>query len=361
MPRTLKFLQSHKAIELLGYNKVDDNTFPNLVPVLAGLSVEELRRSCWRNDDEVFDKCPFMWKNFSDHGYQTGFGEDACWMGIFQYLKAGFFKQPVDNYLHTMMSLAEDDIGHAKDMNSKLCVGPRTAGQVLFEYAEKFATSLTASGKPFFGFFWGTSLTHDYLNVRPQTDVIYENLLQNLGSNNVLNNTVVVFLSDHGIRWGPIRETYQGRVEERLPFVFFLLPEWFEDRYPSAVMNLRRNRRMLTSPFDLHETLLDLLSLDSLTRGSLIQRSLTQTFSRGVSLFLPVPEARTCEDAGIADNWCTCHQSHNISLEDPIVQRAAFTVVSFVNEKLFPYIQCAQLALHEVRATVPVHLLGLWK
>lgn len=41
--RTLKtILEDLNGIELHGYNKVDDNTFPNLIPLLTGLSAEEL-------------------------------------------------------------------------------------------------------------------------------------------------------------------------------------------------------------------------------------------------------------------------------------------------------------------------------
>jgi len=263
-------------------------------------------------------------------------------MGIFQYLKYGFFQQPVDNYFHTIMYKAESAIGHTKKMNAKLCVGPRPAANVLFDYAEKFATTLSSAERRFFGFFWGTSLTHDYLNIQPKTDVIYLNLLENLVRNGVMNNTIVIVMSDHGIRWGSIRETYQGRIEERLPLVYFMLPPWFEELYPQAVSNLKRNRRMLSSPYDLHETLMDILNMTEVLGKTVDPKS------RGISFFSRIPEARTCDDAGIAENWCTCHESRNISIDDRLVLSAAGNIVEHLNQKLFSYIQCAQLTLKEV-------------
>lgn len=90
MPRTLGIIKELGAVELYGYNKVGDNTYPNLVPVLSGYSTQELERICRTKDDETFDNCPFIWNEFRARGYRTVFGEDACWMAIFHYLKPGF-------------------------------------------------------------------------------------------------------------------------------------------------------------------------------------------------------------------------------------------------------------------------------
>jgi 2'-5' RNA ligase len=50
-------------------------------------------------------------------------------------------------------------------------------------------------------------------------------------------------------------------MEERLPFLAVSLPQWFRDRYKLAVANLELNARSrLTTPYDLHFTLKDLLS-----------------------------------------------------------------------------------------------------
>lgn len=76
-------------------------------------------------------------------------------------------------------------------------------------------------------------------------------------------------MSDHGIRWGGIRQTYQGQMEERLPFVILALPERFRDRYAQAVANLNLNVRRLTTPFDLHETLKQLLDVSTLEKPQL--------------------------------------------------------------------------------------------
>lgn len=90
MPRTLRLLKELGALEMLGYHKVADNTYPNLVPALTGLSQDEFEKLCWKNHKKPFDRCPFLWKKFQANGYRTIFGEDACYMTTFNYLKPGF-------------------------------------------------------------------------------------------------------------------------------------------------------------------------------------------------------------------------------------------------------------------------------
>lgn len=103
-------------------------------------------------------------------------------------------------------------------------------------------------------------------------------LFSKLNEDGHLGNTVVVFMSDHGIRWGDIRGTYQGQLEERLPFVVMALPKQFRQQYPEALQNLKTNLRRLTTPFDLHETLNDFLDVNRLIQ---IKKDPDKTISRG--------------------------------------------------------------------------------
>jgi len=71
MPSSYKYLiEEMAAVEMFGYNKVGDNTFPNLVPLLTGLAVEELGKHCWNSSADTFDHCPFVWDFFQYYGYR---------------------------------------------------------------------------------------------------------------------------------------------------------------------------------------------------------------------------------------------------------------------------------------------------
>lgn len=82
-PETHRYLTKElKAFDFKGYNKVADNTFPNLMPALMGLTKKELESNpCFNNSRgsqgkaRKYDDCPIIWKDFKKHGYITTYFE----------------------------------------------------------------------------------------------------------------------------------------------------------------------------------------------------------------------------------------------------------------------------------------------
>lgn len=138
LPLTVKYLKSLNTVDLLGYNKVADNTFPNLIPVLTGMFEGELKNSCWPEQHSHFDNCSFLWKLYKQKGYVTGFGEDCSFMGIFNYQKRGFSKQPTDYGYGYFNRHVESQIGNSHNMNVKECIGSRFLYQEFLGYIKKF-------------------------------------------------------------------------------------------------------------------------------------------------------------------------------------------------------------------------------
>lgn len=229
--------------------------------------------------------------------YRTNFAEDSANIGVFNYLKRGFHDQPTDYYLRPFNIEAELRIGHTNPGNCFLCLGARLNLSVLLEYARKYARAF--SEKRYFGFFWSSSFTHDFFNLPPQGDVAVLEFLQRLRRDDrgLLNNTVLLVVSDHGLRWGSFRETFQGHLEERLPMLWFVFPSWFENAYREAMKNLRRNALTLTTPFDLYETFHDFMNLTRLKDTEIERRAARRKSKlRRTSLFCPsraVARART--------------------------------------------------------------------
>lgn len=112
------------GIEMHGFNKVGDNTYPNLIPLLTGLSANELDSACLSSNASIyFDNCHFIWDDFKHKGYGTLFAEDSAALSLFNYFKNGFEKQPTDHYFRTMLHQMEKDIAFNKLGNYKLCLG----------------------------------------------------------------------------------------------------------------------------------------------------------------------------------------------------------------------------------------------
>ncbi|XP_068150557.1 uncharacterized protein [Drosophila tropicalis] len=352
MPKTSTYIKKHLPhVEFWGFNKVGDNTFPNLVALLSGLDEQEIEISCVNKVNPIYDRCSLIWKRFKQAGYKTVFAEDVATLATFNFCRKGFRNSPTDYYFRPIMLEMEKTIANKLDMNVNLCMGGRRTADVLLEYIRKLMPKFQR--ELFFSFFWTATLTHDYFNTPTLLDGQMAIQLRGLKESGVLNKTLVLLMSDHGLRWGSFRKTYQGMMEERQPLLTILYPDWLAERYPEAVANLQINAKRLTTHFDLHATMLQLLDMRNLEKQQL-QSSAEEmnepdsTLPRGISLFLPVPVERTCEQANIASHWCTCHQRQEMQTNDGRVQRAARYLVRLINDRLKPHPQCRTLYLNSI-------------
>ncbi|XP_076101162.1 uncharacterized protein LOC143070945 [Mytilus galloprovincialis] len=310
MPKTRHFLHENlSALDFLGYNKVADNTFLNIVPMTTGKFVHELP---WNTSltGVSFDQFDFIWNKFSERGYRTLYSEDASYGQTFDYEKAGF-KKPTADYFDRPLSLALEGMHDIWNTNHH-CVHARPETDIYLEYTRRFVHKFKTS--PYFSFTFITRLTHDEVSNTKKADDLYFRFLEGLSKESTLNNTILLFYSDHGIRFGKFRQTFIGKIEERLPFLFIILPQWFKEKYPEIYQNLKINQQRLTTPFDIFETLTHILNFYTYD----IQNSKKRP---GLSLFNPIPETRRCEDANILPHWCTCATQHVLSTRDQTVTK----------------------------------------
>jgi hypothetical protein len=152
-------------------------------------------------------------------------------------------------------------------------------------------------------------------------------------------------MSDHGNRFAEVRNTLQGKIEERLPFFSFTFPQSFKQKYSMQYQNFKTNVNRLTTPFDIHDTLEDILHLQM--HGF----SHKQKHSRAISLFSKIPEDRSCADAFIEPHWCSCliWRTINDTSSEEVV-RAAKAVVTSINKFTQDYREmCHELKVEEIK------------
>jgi Protein of unknown function (DUF229) len=209
-------LKNLEGIEMFGYHKVGDNTYPNLMPLLMGQTRKELFDTCLPEKFSSFhDNCSIIWNDFKRKRYGTIYAEDTAAFSLFNYVKKGFEKQPVDYYFRTFLRQMEKNIGVKGTSNFLKCLGSRRPIDVLFDYIKKFIKSTI--NQPFFSFFWTSTLTHDNTQQLLLIDNDLSELLMFMKNEKYLDKTILLILSDHGIRFGSFRErTMQGLIEERL-------------------------------------------------------------------------------------------------------------------------------------------------
>ncbi|XP_059147197.1 uncharacterized protein LOC131934943 [Physella acuta] len=327
MPKTRNFLlETMKAVELYKHNKFGHNTFPNVVGLLTGMNEESLANlgySDWRPLNIVNDA--FLWSAYRKAGYRTGMFLDRVEVTGFHYSKYGWDKPPVDYYLREVILDSETDNLMRNNSN---CIGDIPEIRLLTDYWVQLATLFNNSKtEPYFLYSFSSRSTHDYENKASAIDEHYFQFLQTLVDKKVLNNTVLVFFSDHGPRRGNTMTTYYGMQENRMPLMFLVFPPWFHTKYPQLMEVVKTNQHRLTTHTDVYETLIDLLYFKAEAgKGSLTQPR--------ISLFKEIPEGRTCQHALIPVEYCACNITSVFKLSTTFVQFLGERVIAKINRSI---------------------------
>ena len=253
-------------------------------------------------------------------------------VGTFQMRLKGFRDPPVDHYGRPLYLFAE-----SRHTSKPLCFGSVTRLQSMFDWMRDFFDMY--SSQPKFSFLFHSHYSHNSNNRLPYADDELLQFLQTMNERGYLDNTMLIVMADHGARSSSLRKTYQGKLEERLPFMSIRLPPKFQKQYPELLHNLRLNSHRLTTPFDVHETFQHLFDFHSVN-------SYQSKSNRSYSLFQLVPETRTCAQADVEQHWCACLNWQDISVNEIIIQQLGKATIQFLNKFMSDVRdECAPLTL----------------
>lgn len=334
LPEAYKFMKEEmNSIFLNGYSIVGDGTTPALTALMTGkfeCELPEARRGL--SGSGPLDRWPHIFKDFKSQGYATLFSEDCPGYAAFNYRLHGFNETPTDHFSRCFWQAARK--------TSPNCVHSKPHHQIHFDYIRSFAKAYPQ--QPKFGLFFMTEISHNNLNTVYQCADDFASLLKDLHQGNALNRTLLIVMSDHGARVGEARETFQGKLEERLPLMAFTLPRWFSQQYPGLVQNLKGNSKLVTSPFDLYATFRHLISFPQTPNN----------LRRGESLFSKLDQSRDCQSTGIAEHYCPCLQWKEVDTREDHVRGAAEAILHRINNltasEPLGLSLCLRLQLHEV-------------
>ncbi|ERL91482.1 hypothetical protein D910_08812 [Dendroctonus ponderosae] len=345
MPRVFAHLERN-FIGLKGFNKIEDNTFPNLMATLTGRSMHTLEPDCTRNAS--FDKCDIIWRDFSDNGFLTAYGEDEPYLNTFNFCKKGFLRPPTTVYLRPYFISA-----YLLPMIYKhtmgVCTGPENTAARMFNAAIDMLS--TFKDRNLFLVYWLNSFSHDNVNFPSTMDGKVLEFLHHPTITEAIEDSIFFIFSDHGFRFGDIRFTYSGWLEERLPFLYVNFPKLFKRDYPELVANFQFNaQHRLITPYDFHMTLQNLLKLSNSSFS--VKPSLGCPKCK--SLFELVDKERTCEDAGIPQHWCTCQGYSRLSPQSPEAVKVGYFVIEEVNRLISGFSEAHKCATYELNAVETV-------
>ncbi|KAL9983543.1 hypothetical protein ACROYT_G005730 [Oculina patagonica] len=318
MPKSINFLKtSLKTYFISGQTVIGDATTPALTAMLTGLYETEPPegREGYANSAPI-DKWPWIMKQYKEHGYVTMMTEDDPTMGAFNLRLMGFEDPPAHHYGRPFWIALEEK--RERD-EPGLC----SRSTFMVNYTLDYVLSYFAAypNTPKFAFAFMSYLTHAHPNHLSYADNDIARLLRAFVDRNYHNNTVIVTFGDHGSRNDDVRNTMQGKLEERLPWLSISVPAWLEKKYPDITSALEHNQHVISSPFDLHATLRHVLTYPDEPRGEKTQ-----------SLFKKLNYTRTCSEAGVGEHWCPCLEFTEVDITHPDVIGGAEMTVKYIND-----------------------------
>lgn len=361
LPKTLSYLKSQGLFTFQRHSIVGDGTFENIVPMFFGetaseyqkLNLNDSRYEFTRMETKVdpktkkryqtrktihypgpYDDYPFIVKNFSRLNYTTFFSEEWRESAFFN-LKNGFRQQPTDFYLRQYWLSLYETMSYNRypgNSNPKPCYFNKLLHFLSLDWLEKFLRlHHQTPDHPTFGIMKMNEMSHDYLERLFWIDQDLKTFFQNLIEQHLLDNTILIFSGDHGHRQHRLRMTRIGSFEVKLPFFSILLPPAFKQQFPQTVKNLKNNQQMLTSWWDVYETLANILKM--VEEPHVFDPLLVnwRPTTKGISLFHPVPE-RNCSSAGIPPKYCPCSRSTPRDTSLPVIKDLATASVDYIND-----------------------------
>lgn len=321
LPRTYKLLTEELgAVVLNGYNIIGSGSPAALFPILTGKTALELDDALEK--DELEPKY-FLFGQLHLDGYRTAYFED---MPFLSTLRLGFQRQPTDHYLRAFF-LEQREATLNDQVNTSDCVGAVPVHSQLINLTHQFSH---IQGKRFSFTIISENLSGNLkLAATVDDEIMY--MVNSLREGGLLENTLLIVMSDHGPRFSDFLMTHQATVRERLPFVSIVLPDRLKKARPDTEESLWANADVLTTPFDIHSTVLDVVGLQTLSNHYKVAES---DLPRAMSLVKPIPATRSCVEADVLPHWCACFKWTQVSRNEPSFAQAAQAVADLVQNRI---------------------------
>ena len=140
-------------------------------------------------------------------------------------------------------------------------------------------------------------VAHEHFMLRlPSLDADLADMLLRMAPT-VLQETVLLLLSDHGTHGIWYNDHEVGALEHQLPFLYVLAPDWLMRERPAWRDALAVNQRRLVTAHDLYRTMRTLAVWPDAPAGE-----------HGPTILDEIAEERTCAQAGVPRAYCACRR-----------------------------------------------------
>ena len=293
LPRTAGLLRRLGLVQFDGYTTVGDNSGPNQAALYSGIPLRS-RDGVSIHGRKSDGGANWLWDVLRDDGdYVTLKAEDGC----------------VEN--SNMIQSIRPNVTHGDavqkmicfDFDRPNCLGVERAAVRLLDYVRSFIGEYSGRAgaenehrrRPWAAFVHMIDSHEDTMVLAGLLDEPLYNFISWFYDTFIKekrSDAMFVVTSDHGLHYGPFFQTTAGERERSQPILHIRPPSMLGQQ---VLETLNRNSRMTTTPFDLHETLIN-VTLNAASSKSVV----------GTSLLTDLPEERrSCRTTpGIPSNHC---------------------------------------------------------
>ncbi|KAK0412900.1 hypothetical protein QR680_006469 [Steinernema hermaphroditum] len=323
MRKTYRYMtQQHQAVDFPFVNKVGLNSRPNAWALLFGKQITEMPENPYSKelvtdlDQEASchiatDNENWWGRRLRDMGYHTMMSDDWAGAALNWPNCTGFARSGggAKHYMKPFQIRLEENsyeiLRHFKRQCHELYVDTT-------RYFDDFLSAYKNESQ--MAFMWNNGLTHGINNGLYHIDEYFRDLITKHQER--LNNAFVIIMGDHGDRYGPIRQTKVGEIEDNNPFFMLSVPKKY--RTPQLLSVLKANAQKLITHFDTYASLMHVVELLENDRLDELLNPATDLYkiSHGSSYFQKkMIEPRDCGTLRIPFPYCLCRKKVDAPLD----------------------------------------------
>ena len=279
LPQTmeaLRYIRHRRMMEVIHFpffHVVGVNSLPNQIPMLTAIDPMD-RVNGSAATYSVKSTRPFyrhgnasewIWNVAKGQGYETAFDDDMCTgpeQSTFGIPMSDDATWTAKNYRMFCHPWWKTYSVHAK------CLAGKSSMLQLMDNLEANLRASASRRKPLFSFTTNNVPHEETGEAISRADGAASRKLLHLARSGLLDNTVLLWMSDHGENYHKhLPEFYQAKgkvhshiAEHHWPSLFILVGKNVVHTYPKQIAQLVRNRYQLVSPYYLHGTMVDIMT-----------------------------------------------------------------------------------------------------
>ena len=234
------------------------------------------------------------------YGFVTAFSNDMCMFNPYYNFLYEFTK---DELCDHEFLLCDPNIKHINSMTKK-CLYEHTNIYYQYEYGLQF-WRLYKDNRKFLLLVNNDGHEGTLELIKYNDDVIFK-FLDTLYKDNLLDNTTILLLSDHGCSLPSVYYFNDFfKIEKHLPMLYIMIPDRINETYHQQYHNIFENQQKFITAFDIYNTLRFLMLGKNHNKNKFNEDNYIHKSKFGINLFEPINKKRNPKNyKNLVNNIC---------------------------------------------------------